>query len=202
MTKRHADTFNNHIIPYQKSNPDKYLLIDSDMFLIDFLYEDVLQFSCGLVKQTRETSAYIWPGLCYMDFTKILNIDLLNWSCCPGLDTGGMMKDWLSLQISHDDSQIYWIRSFSSGSWREEDIPENLRENRKLLQFLKDDPRNSGDTFFCEIYDGRFLHYRAGSNWMRDGMEKHNVLSKKLKQVLLNELSEKKENDEQFDVNN
>jgi hypothetical protein len=47
-----------------------------------------------------------------------------------------------------------------------------------------------------------FLHYRAGSNWMRDGMEKHNVLSKKLKQVLLNELSEKKENDEQFDVNN
>jgi hypothetical protein len=204
MSKRHADIFNNYIISYQKSNPDKYLLIDSDMFLVDFLNEEFFQCSCALVEQTRENCVYIWPGLCYMDFTQISNIDLLDWSCCPGLDTGGMMKDWLSLQRNHNDSQIYWIKSFSSGSWREENIPENLRENRNLIQFLKEDPRNSEDTFFCEIYDGRFFHYRAGSNWMCDGMEKHNALSKKLKQILLNKFVEKKENenDESINVNN
>jgi hypothetical protein len=39
---------------------------------------------------------------------------------------------------------------------------------------------------------------------MCDGMEKHNALSKKLKQILLNKFDEKKENenDESINVNN
>jgi hypothetical protein len=201
MSERHVDTFNKYLIPFQMANPDKYLIIDSDMFLIDFFDERVLDYSCGVIEQMRENIVYIWPGLCYMDFNKILNIELLNWACSPGLDSGGMMKEWLSKQKEGGVEHIHFIRSLSSCCWRETDIPENLRENKNLLQFLKEDPRNSGDTFFCEIYDGRFLHYRAGSNWMCDGMEKHNALSKKLKQLLLNEFNEKKENDEQFDDN-
>jgi len=196
MSERHVDTFNKYLIPFQMANPDKYLIIDSDMFLIDFFDERVLDYSCGVIEQMRENIVYIWPGLCYMDFNKILNIELLNWACSPGLDSGGMMKEWLSKQKEGGVEHMHFIRSLNSCCWRETDIPENLRENETLLQFLKEDPRNSGDTFFCEIYDSCFLHYRAGSNWMCDGMEKHNALSKKLKQLLLNEFTEKKENDE------
>ena len=43
MSDRHADTFNTCVLTYQKDNPDKYLLIDSDMFLID--YFDIDKFS-------------------------------------------------------------------------------------------------------------------------------------------------------------
>ena len=47
----------------------------------------------------------------------------------------------------------------------ETQIPKNLQGNNKLIHFIKTDPRNQNDKFFCEIYDNKFLHYRAGGNW-------------------------------------
>ena len=40
--KRCADSMN-YILQYQKNNPDKYLLLDSDMFLVD--YFDINKYS-------------------------------------------------------------------------------------------------------------------------------------------------------------
>lgn len=186
MSKRHCDTFNNHILKYQLSNPDKYLIIDSDMFLIDYFdHEEYFKHECAIVLQSRGNINYIWPGLCYLDFTRITNTNLLNWNCAPGLDSGGMMKDWLKLQTSESNSndKVYFIKHLSSCSWSKPEIPQNLL-NEKLIEFLETDPRNTPN-YFCEIYDNKFFHYRAGGNWNGEGMNLHKLLTKKLKLVFM-----------------
>lgn len=200
MSCRHADTFNNNVLPYQLQHPDKYLLLDSDMFLIDYFdparYEN---FECAIVLQSRnESTHYFWPGLCYIDFTQIKHKELLDWRCGHGCDSGGMMKDWLNLQMGEtpfpkaDDmaeqifssQSIYLIRHLASGSWNESEIPENIKCNTQLVNFIAEDSRNTNGKFFCEIYDGVFLHYRAGGNWRNEGMTLHKSNSAKLKQLL------------------
>lgn len=55
----------NYILNYQLENPDKYLLLDSDMFLID--YFDINKYSnydCAIVLQKRnEDIQYFWNGI-------------------------------------------------------------------------------------------------------------------------------------------
>jgi hypothetical protein len=198
---RCADSMN-FILQFQKENPDKYLLIDSDMFLVDnFDLSEYDGYECAVVLQSRNNyqTHYFWNGIYYFDFKKMKNIDLLNWSCAPGLDVGGMMQKWLALQtkhipdineIRHSDKTfhqdgIYYIKHFRSCSWDESEIPINLKENKKLAEFLFSDPRNENNKFYCEIYDNKFLHYRAGGNWEQRGMNLHFYLSYKLKDALL-----------------
>jgi hypothetical protein len=199
MSCRHADTFNKYVLTYQKENPDKYLLLDSDMFLIDnFDMKLYSRYKCAIVLQSRSDVHYFWPGLVYMDFTNISDIDLLDWSCSPGLDSGGMMRHWLDKQNCvfpkseeirwknnhYHDNNVMFIRHLWSCSWNESELPNNLKDSEKLLEFFKSDPRNQRGNFFCEIYDNKFLHYRAGGNWMNEGLEIHMYLSEKLKQIL------------------
>jgi hypothetical protein len=205
MSVRHADTFNNHVLPYQLKHPDKYLLLDSDMFLIDFFdptqYE---KFECAIVLQSRNVSTYyFWPGLCYLDFTKIKNKELLDWRCGHECDSGGMMRDWLQKEIGDNQfptpedirwtdlsackfhiDNIYFIKHLWSCSWNESEITENLKRNIPLVNFITNDTRNMNDKFFCEIYDGVFLHYRAGGNWKKEGIDFHRANSLKLKNIL------------------
>ena len=55
MSSRHADTFNKHVLKYQKENPDKYLILDSDMFLIDYFdINDYSSYDCSIVLQSRK----------------------------------------------------------------------------------------------------------------------------------------------------
>ena len=202
MSTRHADTFNKYVLQYQKDNPDKYLLLDSDMFLVD--YFDINKYSnydCAIVLQSRNNEGYLWPGLCYFDMTKMKNFELINWSLCPGFDSGGMTKEWLKKQMgtlpipNTDDirsldknfhtNDIYFIKHLWSCSWDISELPINLRDNVKLIDFLKNDVRNVNDKFFCEMYDNVFLHYRCGGNWRKEGLELHKMLSQKLKKTLL-----------------
>lgn len=192
MSNRHADTFNEHILRYQRANPDKYLLIDSDMFLVDhFDANKYSEHDSAIVLQTRNNEGHLWPGLCYFDMTKMKHFELINWSPCPGFDTGGRTKDWLKLQLKHTPAGIYFIKHLASGSWNVNELPHNLKSNEKLIDFLKNDVRNANNpnnpngAFFCEIYDDVFLHYRAGGNWRKEGMELHNKMSQLLKSCLL-----------------
>lgn len=204
MSTRHADTFNNHVLMFQKQNPDKYLLLDSDMFLIDtFDIEKYSNYDCAIVLQSRNNYSlnYIWPGLFYVDFSKIQNIELLDWRPTDYCDTGGMMKEWLQLQMNgsnmpntdeirwtdkkfHNET-IYFIKHLWGSSWDETELPTNLQERHNIIDFLNQDVRNENNKFFCEIYDDVFLHYRAGSNWNGEGMELHNCLTNLLKKVLM-----------------
>lgn len=198
---RCADSMN-FILNFQLHNPDKYLLIDSDMFLIDnFDLSEYEKYDCAVVLQSRNnfTTNYIWNGIYYFDFIKMKNINLLNWNCSPGCDVGGMMQQWLKLQtknipntdeirytnkVFHNDS-IYYIKHLCSCSWNESEIPENLKNNLKLIDYIKTDPRNQNEQFYCEIYDNKFLHYRAGGNWEKRNMKLHVNLTLKLRQALL-----------------
>lgn len=203
MSDRHADTFNKHVLRYQLEHPDKYLLLDSDMFLIDELDINIyFQYDCALLLQSRRNINYIWPGLCYLDFTKIKAPELLNWETGYYLDTGAMMAEWLKNQANgailpktddlrwkknetfHTDT-IYFIPHLWSTSWNANELPDNLKQNKALLTFMQQDVRNVNGNFYCEIYDKVFLHYRAGSNWNKEGMKLHQELTRKLQKVLM-----------------
>ena len=49
------------------------------------------------------------------------------------------------------------------------------------MEFIKNDPRNTNGKYFCEIYDNKIFHYRAGTNWMNQNKEIH---SKNLQKLL------------------
>lgn len=200
---RCADSMN-YILEYQKNNPDKYLLLDSDMFLIDhFDINKYSKFDCAVVLQSRNHHIinYFWNGIYYFDMTKMNNIEFLNFNCCKDCDVGGMMQEWLKKQMGNipipntDDirwidkdfhtNNIYFIKHLWSCSWDISELPTNLQSNIKLIDFLKNDVRNINNKFFCEIYDNVFLHYRCGGNWRREGFDLHKLLSQKLKNSLL-----------------
>ena len=192
------------ILNYQKKNPDKYLLLDSDMFLIDYFdINKYSQYDCAVVLQSRNNFKvnYFWNGIYYFDMTKMKNLDLLNWTCCPGCDVGGMMQEWLQKQmkdkpIPNTDeirwknelfhtNNIYFIKHLWSCSWDITELPTNMIESSPIIEFIKNDPRNSNNKFFCEIYDNVFLHYRAGGNWRNEGMDLHYNLSNNLYRSIL-----------------
>jgi hypothetical protein len=201
---RCADSMN-YILQFQKQNPDKYLLLDSDMFLID--YFDINKYSeydCAIVlqsRQIRQTINYFWNGIYYFDTPKMKNLELLNWNCCKYCDVGGMMQEWLKKQMGNKPmpntdeirwtnkyfhtNDIYFIKHLWSCSWDRNELPKNLENNTKLIDFLKNDSRNSNGKFFCEIYDDVFLHYRAGGNWRKEGLDLHKKLSQLLQDCLL-----------------
>ena len=182
---RTADSMN-FILEYQKSNPDKYLLIDSDMFLVDYFdLTDYEKYDCAVVFQSRFENKikYFWNGLYYFNIHKMTNLQLLNWNCFPSSDTGGMMQIWL---LTQENTNICNINQLSSLSYDETQIPENLQSNNNLIHFIKTDPRNQNGKFFCEIYDNKFLHYRAGGNWEKRNMNIHVGLTLKLRDLLLN----------------
>jgi hypothetical protein len=182
---RTADSMN-FILEYQKRNPDKYLLIDSDMFLVDYFdLTDYEKYDCAVVFQTRFDNKikYFWNGLYYFDINKMNNLQLLNWNCFPSSDTGGMMQIWL---LTQEDKNICNISQLSSLRYDESEIPENLQTNANLIHFIKTDPRNQNGKFFCEIYDNKFLHYRAGGNWEKKNMNIHVGLTLKLRDLLFN----------------
>jgi hypothetical protein len=196
--KRCADSLN-YMLKYQLDNPDRYLIIDSDMFMIDIFHEAQFEdYSCAVVLQNRTFDNYIWNGLVYFDITKLTNKELLNWGQGKH-DVGGEMQSWLSKQTLslptteelrysekdfHHDG-IYFIKHLWSLSWNMSELPETLRDNIPLINFLQSDPRNQNGKFFCEIYDKKYLHYRAGGNWIGEGLELHNKLSAELRSVLL-----------------
>ena len=201
--RRCADSMN-YILQYQKENPDKYLLLDSDMFLVDaFDPAKFDEYDCAVVLQSRNNGSinYFWNGIYYFDMTKIKEAELLNWNCCKYCDVGGMMQYWLRRRLkdalipSTDDIRwkddtyhrngIYFIKHLWSCTWDMKELPKNLENNKKLTDFLLNDPRNVNGKMFCEIYDNVFLHYRAGGNWRKEGMALHNTLTKRLKECLL-----------------
>lgn len=217
MSGRHAETFTKHVLRYQKEHPDKYLLIDSDMFLFDYFDTDLYdQYDCAFVPQYRDDMIYMWPGFCYLDFTKITNVDLLSWDGSPRCDSGGMTQFWLKTQKNPYKIMHLWSLNWSEESFTDVKTvkadgniltltqlsdptqpgppgtnaggPINISIN--LLNFCKKDPRNKErpGKYFCEIYDQKFLHYRAGSNWLNEGMDLHMKLSKQLYDVMTGDI--------------
>lgn len=202
----------NIITEFMKKYQDEYLILDSDMFLIDYLEIDIYRkYNTAIVLQQRDERRinYIWPGLCYFNNTN--DYSLLRWNVIQYTDNGGATCIWLKTQLkenenfpntedlklnnhthththnnNHNNNNIYYIRHLWSLNWNENDINDNDNENiKKLLKFIKNDPRNKDGKFFSEIYDNKFLHYRAGCNWIGEGIEFHKNNSEKLKEAIM-----------------
>lgn len=175
----------NFILEYQKKNIGEYLLIDSDMFPVSKINIDKYRnYSSAVILQTRGNFNYIWNGLYYMNFNKIKNINLLNWDMLDGCDTGAMTYIWYNKEINDPNPSMFYLSWLSSNTWNKEKLPKHIT-NTKLIDFLENNPRNMNGTYFCELYDDCLLHYRAGGNWMQEGLNFHNDLSNKLKEALL-----------------
>ena len=161
-----TDDSMNYILKYQIRNPDKYLLLDSDMFLID--YFDINKWSaydCSVVLQSRTHGTngnqinYFWNGIYYFDMTKMKNTELLNWRCSPYCDTGGMTQVWLEKTKKEKPESINYMRCLTGG-WNIDDLPDNLKSKKRLIEFIKNDCRNKnaddGSSIFSEIYEDVF----------------------------------------------
>jgi hypothetical protein len=207
---RTADTlniiFNYQMNRYRTRGDSKYLIIDSDMFLID--YFDINRYnnySSAVVIQNRNGYKYIWNGIYYMDMSKIKDEDKVNWNLTSNTDTGGMMRNWLYSQLEegeripdenelkwkkpdeldepngHNTKNLYIIKHLWSLSWNINDINDMNEKKNNLFKFLEKDSRNKNNKYYCEIYDDKFLHLRNGGNWKGDSINFFNNLILELK---------------------
>jgi len=177
----------NYILKWQLANPDQYLVIDSDMFLIaDVAPQAAFGDNCcaAVFPQYRSTVTYIHSGIYWFDIPKMPRHDLLNWDCClSGIktDVGGMMQHWLATAAP----PVRHIVAHTSGEWTNADWSKG---SPQLMRFLSADPRNpKNGRYFCEIYDDAWLHYRSGGNWQREGAAMHRDLTMRLKAILMNQ---------------
>ena len=177
------------MLEYQKEKPDKYLILDSDMFLVDEIDFDseYAQYSAAVLLQTRFINDaehnYIWNGIAYFDMEQITHQYEMDWNLCNGCDTGGMMKDWLSKQAN-----VYYLNHMVPMDIDENNFPKNLlKDGGRLLEVIKNDPRNENGKFFIEIIEDKILHYRGGGDWERKGLDLHFNLSKKLAELFIPE---------------
>lgn len=192
------------IVKYMKDNPNEYLIIDSDMFIIDRLdMNDFRKYECAGVLQQHGIVSYFWAGLFYININKCRNLDLLNDFDCgiynnQRCDTGGGSSVWLNSLTSnipdvkniryeeidkYNNNGIKFIKHLWSCSWDKNEYPTNL--NKNVLQYCIDDIRNIDNKFFCEIYDNIFLHFRAGSNWLNHNIDSMKIMKQKLKDILI-----------------
>jgi hypothetical protein len=183
-------------------NKDEYLIIDSDMFLInDFYVEKYREYDCAIVLQNRKIPFvnYIWNGLFYFNTQKMDELEIISWDQAFSSDVGGMTYIWLNnkcknlpnvIDIRNSEKNIfnrngiYFIKHLWSLTWNDNEMPEKIK-NTDLEKFIKQDPRNQNGKYFCEIYDDIFLHYRAGGDWQRKGLNFHNDLTQNLKKSIL-----------------
>ena len=194
ISARHVICLNT-ILEFMKSNPDEYLLLDSDMFLISELdLNRYRKYISAFVVQDRPNLKYMWGNFFYINTLKIQNIDVLDFSIVPGGDSGSASYKWLKTfntnipsgeEIRYSKKQLvdnyfYYIKHLWSCSWDSSEIPECIKNNNLLTTFLHNDSRNNRGKYFCEIYDNIFFHYRGGSNWMNNLNNNHNLYMQQL----------------------
>ena len=180
---RCADAMN-FIRDYMIHNQNRYLLLDSDMFLINDFNDEYKNYDAAIVYQKRwKKMIYPWNGIFYFNMPYLKNQDLLDWSFNGHGDVGMNNNKWLMESYGEDNKKLHKIQHLISCQWDKKQYPPNLGD--KLLSFLENDPRNEDGKFFCEIYDNIFFHYRAGGNWRKEGKNTHNDLSKNLKSILI-----------------
>lgn len=197
---RTADAHNT-ILAYMIANPDQYLVIDSDMFLIDdFDGSKFKTKSAAISLQCRDSNHYIWNGLYYFDMLKMAKVHLLNWNKTHNTDTGGQTEIWLEQMTGghypstdsirwepgvYETDTLCYIKHLWSCSWDSSELPTQFKDRVHLREFLDADPRNKDGKYFAEIYEDCFFHYRAGGNWRGEGMDLHGNLTSRLMGALL-----------------
>lgn len=199
---RHADTLRLIMKVARAEGWGPMLMLDSDMFPVvpmGPLLEAYGGAAAGaFVAQSRSVGGghplrYLWPNLFFLDMGKAdaLHLDLLSWDVTPGCDSGGGSQIWLAIQEAASQTEfgdaqavgtkrLQWIQHRPSCQWGPADLETLPFLAGPLRAFLEGDLRNQGGKFWAELYDGVFLHYRAGSNWNGEGPGIHEPMSELL----------------------
>ena len=160
------------VIPWTPYSTVLYL--DADMFPVVPIREIPTTYknSVAGVKQTRKKLfkefIYLWPGLVWFDTSapmrNLLSFDLIQRFNLK-TDVGGESNSWINALTTFGFG-VKYLEHLQSGKWDETKVPSSVATNVNLVNWLKNDYRNFQGQFFSEIYDGKFLHYRGGGNWM------------------------------------
>jgi hypothetical protein len=156
------------------------LILDNDMFPVgDFNTAKVLSgnpiagiYSLSPGKTAADNIDWIWSGLLYLDPSKMPVKELWSFDCgrvnkVP-VDVSGQTHIWLT-HARNLGVEPVWLNHLSSLNWELCDLKSKLAP--KVLEFITQDDRNINLKFYTELYDGKFLHFRAGSNWKREPAE-------------------------------
>lgn len=164
------------------------LFLDADMLPVTQIHEIPTSGSIYVagIKQIRKNHLkeveYLWPGLVWINtrcpMRNLLSFDLIS-RLAIKTDVGGESSSWIKF-LTNFGYGVRYLEHLSSGSWHEAHAPASISHNFKLVQWLKNDYRNSKGFFFSEIYDDKFLHYRGGGNWMSNDSKKELENRKKL----------------------
>lgn len=170
----------NHLMPLLAEKKEAFALFHSDIFLlapVDLESEYCAKWALSYVSRYTEAKReYVWDGLILM------SAQIAHWAVAmnflPGkteddaFDTGGATYAFL-----------YLLEKAALPRWRLEclaraDVPiTRFPTDLSVAQryFFDNDPRCYGSCHYAELYDRRFLHYRAAGNWDDYGEENHRI---------------------------
>ena len=167
--------FNSEIL----NSNSKVIIVDNDMFPIaNFSWEKLMTDKiCRSVihtsssKFSRKKIDYLWSGLMFIDGEKIPFKN--DWSFDCGkvknvrVDVSGQTHYWLSKLRNEKLYELFEpIIHLPSLKWGQNELNDLFTSS--LSDFVSQDERNIDGKFYSELYDGNFLHFRAGSNWNKE----------------------------------
>lgn len=177
-SSRHAQTLDYAWSHLLDSGVGPVLILDADMILVAphagaAALEDAFLHA---VRQSRETAGtsrridYVWPGLVLADLGRLPDPRGFRFGVRSvdgaHLDTGGETSHWLDALSEDQASQVRWIDHLPSLTWTPADA--GIDFDPRVSGFLRADDRNENGKVFAELYDRRWLHFRAGSNWRNE----------------------------------
>lgn len=139
-----------------------HVLIDSDMFLThDISFNEYLGDNdiCG-IHQHRGGVEFLWNGILIFRGAKLPDKNYFSMSIyktkTQRTDTGGKLFKWL---LRNPDLKIRYIKhTFHIKGDRKAVLPERFRANYD-------------DEYSIQAIEDFILHYRAGSNWQKKGLD-------------------------------
>jgi len=177
---RAADTLQfawNQVI---KESRGPVLILDNDMFPIqDFNTQAMLSknpvagiYSISPGRIPSENIDWIWSGLLFLDPARMSEKELWSFDCgrvnnVP-VDVSGQTHNWLT-NAKKFGIEPLWLPHLASLNWGIEQVSSSF--SSEILEFIIKDDRNRDGKFYTELYDGKFLHFRAGSNWKKEPAE-------------------------------
>ena len=187
---RAADTLQYAWNQLIKDSSTPVLILDSDMFpvkdfsILEKLHSNVLAgvYSTSPSKDGSVLIPWIWSGLLFVNPAKMPAKEIWSFDCgrinkVP-VDVSGQTYYWLKSAESLG-IKLEWLQHYSSLRWNMIDI--ELKLPRDIVSFMESDDRNVNNSFYCELYDETFIHFRAGSNWRRESAQ---IVNKRNKEFL------------------
>lgn len=170
----------------------KILLLDSDMFPVaDFTVSEYLtQNDISAIQVTswsrnhKHSVPWIWSGLLFLNPARMNNKEIWSFDCGKvnkvNVDVSGQTNVWMN--HGQNLTTINWMKHLPSLTWATDML--EIEISKALSDFLSEDDRNIDGKNFCEIYDQKFLHFRAGSNWRLEEPEVVITRNQKFREVM------------------